>query len=1081
MQTRFLVLFFLFVFPFGECLKAQNLNTGFGKNRVQFHNDFKNWWSYETENFIVYWYGKGRNVAKTVIQMAEMDHDEIQGIMEHRFNNKIEIVVYLDVTDMKQTNIGSEGVFENKTGQTKIVGNKMFVSFDGNHQNLRTKIREGVATVYLNSMLFGSNLQEIVQNAVLLNVPDWYKQGLVAYIGSYWDFEKEDELRDILERDERYWDFEKLSTDFPEIAGHSLWYYIDQNYGKSSISNILYLTRINRNLENSFLYVLGNYFDTTIEEWRSFYKQYYADETQAFTESRENLPIKLSNKDYQPISQIKVSPDGKQLIYVYNDLGKYWIKLRDLESEKEKTLFKYGYKNGFQEPDYNYPLVAWHPSKNEISFVYEDRDVIKLKKMNLDSGEKDQQIIPDVFQRIYSIDYWTDKDYIYSAAVDGFSDLFLYKSKTRESEAITEDFYDDLDARVVEINGDRGILFSSNRPDNILYEQQLDTILPISKFDVFFYNFDKNDKRLNRLTFTPNINERQAILGKDNSISFLNYSFGLKNHFAKDFSSEDNGQAKSNVHRNIILHETVPSIDTYFYMAYANGAYSLFADNSTVRSVNPYTTPIGKFYSPTPIVIEERAVEKEDVEELLDGYLFQSEFEDPANLEEIEDSKRRKNVLGSNISIDPTFSDENKIVQPFNSARAVSARKRFRLDNFTTKMDNDILFNGLESYAGEDKSLNQNPLGVLLKANVLDLFEDHSIEGGVRIPTTFNGSEYFLVYENRKKRIDQTFALYRRSQLQNLDETQTPVQRTKRLSYIALFQAKYPFDLYRSLRLTTSLRFDRLFYQSSDAISFNQPVEDEKRVSLRAEYIFDSSRELDINILQGTRYKIYGEAINRFNLKVVDGFDFKLSSGFTSVLGYDARHYINFGKFSVLALRSAGAFSMGSEKMLYYLGGVENWLFPSFDDNIPVNNDASFSYKVLAPQMRGFKNNARNGGSYLLGNIELRVPIFKHLFSRQISSSFLRNFQVVLFYDLGTAWYGLTPYSDENPLNSLTLDDTDVVQVTVKYFRDPLIMGFGPGIRSSLFGYFVKLDYAWGLETRNLLDPMLYFSFGKDF
>lgn len=154
-------------------VNAQSINTEFGKNRVQYHDDFNNWWQYETENFITYWYGKGRFIAQPVIQMAEMDHDAIQKVLEHRMNDKIEIIVYVDISDLKQSNIGTEETFTNKTGETKIVGNKMFVYFDGNHHNLRQKIKEGIPTVYFNNMLFGSNLQEIIQNAVLMNIPDW--------------------------------------------------------------------------------------------------------------------------------------------------------------------------------------------------------------------------------------------------------------------------------------------------------------------------------------------------------------------------------------------------------------------------------------------------------------------------------------------------------------------------------------------------------------------------------------------------------------------------------------------------------------------------------------------------------------------------------------------------------------------------------------------------------------------------------------------------------------------------------------------------------------------------------------------
>jgi len=62
---------------------AQVANVEFGKNRIQHHDDFDQWLQYETANFVTYWYGKARNVGQATVQLAELDHDEIQGIRLH--------------------------------------------------------------------------------------------------------------------------------------------------------------------------------------------------------------------------------------------------------------------------------------------------------------------------------------------------------------------------------------------------------------------------------------------------------------------------------------------------------------------------------------------------------------------------------------------------------------------------------------------------------------------------------------------------------------------------------------------------------------------------------------------------------------------------------------------------------------------------------------------------------------------------------------------------------------------------------------------------------------------------------------
>ena len=109
---------------------------------------------------------------------------------------------------------------------------------------------------------------------------------------------------------------------------------------------------------------------------------------------------------------------------------------------------------------------------------------------------------------------------------------------------------------------------------------------------------------------------------------------------------------------------------------------------------------------------------------------------------------------------------------------------------------------------------------------------------------------------------------------------------------MGLYQLKYPFDIYRSVRATGMLRFDKYLQLSTENNSFASAHENEKRISLRLEYIYDNTHDAALNIKHGTRYKFYTEVINNFNLEFIDGFNFDASKGFTGIIGFDARHYL---------------------------------------------------------------------------------------------------------------------------------------------------------------------------------------------
>lgn len=1140
---------------------GQTTQTEFGKNRVQFHNFFAEWSQYESRNFITYWYGEGRLIGQAVVQMAEYDFYEIQGILEHRMNDKIEIIVYTDLTDLKQSNIGSEEAFMNSGGQTKIVGNKMFVFFNGNHNDLRRQVREGVASVYLNAMLFGSNLQEIVQNAVMMNLPEWFKEGLISYVGEEWNTTLDNQLRDMFQAG-KYEDFEAFAEANPKLAGHSLWYYISQHYGHSTVSNLLYLTRINRSIESGFLYVLGNTYFKTIADWQNFFqKRYEGDVLGTAKASAKELTIK--NKRNLPISQVKISPDGLKIAYVTNEIGRQRVWVQEIATGHRKLIFKSGSRNAIQATDYNYPLLAWSPTNMELAVVYEKRDIVKLLRYNVLTKERTLDEIPTQFQRIYSLDYASPNDLLFSAAVRGQSDLFLYFTLNRQAQRLTTDIWDDLDASFVQVRGQRGILFSSNRPDSLNMPVVLDSVLPIQTFDIFYLNLDSISFRatgeLVQVTHTPHANERQPMAIDTTWFSFISDETGIYNrktgyledyihHFENVIVFKDGTEMR--LHADSLIGEKLDSValaqvdsvweDTIIKQRAVNHFTSNYTYNIQEQSKarrssrfvetqqeggrthvyvgetkpDEIVSPILSNYQkkkvqvkeiPTPKIeppkdnkLEEVGTEPIDVSELpierqdtgkidIDNYLFQSEFDDdevpirntPTKKQPDKKPEPSTEVVQPLLYV-PVAQEENakQKLQEFRSSRIIPYRLKFRTDYVTTQLDNGMLFDGLNSYSGVPQDFGYPPPGILLKANFKDLLEDYEFEGGVRVPTSFNGAEYFLTYHDKKKRLDKRYSAYYRRLRFTLDNTPPPIKYDNRI-FLTQYQLRYPLDIFTSLRATATLRLDNSTLLATDTITLGAPDLKEQRVGIKGEYVFDNTLDVALNVKNGTRYKIFAEVVKRLQVDIGENPQFKANEGFMTIVGADFRHYQRLLKWSVLASRLAGATSFGSEKILYMLGGTDNWMFPQFDDQIPLPSNGDFAYRTIATNARGFKLNARNGNSYAIFNTELRMPIFRYMFPSS-QSNFVRNFQLVGFFDAGTAWEGINPFDDQSPLNTWTKND-DFVTIKVNYFRDPIIFGYGTGIRTLLFGYMVRLDYAWGVETRVVQSPKLHFSIGMDF
>src|ERR1035437_7071645 len=215
------------------------LTQEFGKSRVQYQPFY--WIYYGFDRYQVYLYEGCQDIAKYVSYRTEYHLKDLEKKLDHQIDDKLQILVYSNQGDFRQTNLGlSTDVTTNTGGTTKIVGTKMSVYFTGNHAELDRQIRAGIAEVLVNDLMYGGRTRDIIRNSALLVVPDWFKDGLISYLSEPWNTDLDNQINDGITND-RYFNFNNLSSKENTIAGHALWHYIADTYGESSIANILYM------------------------------------------------------------------------------------------------------------------------------------------------------------------------------------------------------------------------------------------------------------------------------------------------------------------------------------------------------------------------------------------------------------------------------------------------------------------------------------------------------------------------------------------------------------------------------------------------------------------------------------------------------------------------------------------------------------------------------------------------------------------------------------------------------------------------------------------------------------------------
>jgi hypothetical protein len=119
-----------------------------------------------------------------------------------------------------------------------------------------------------------------------------------------------------------------------------------------------------------------------------------------------------------------------------------------------------------------------------------------------------------------------------------------------------------------------------------------------------------------------------------------------------------------------------------------------------------------------------------------------------------------------------------------------------------------------------------------------------------------------------------------------------------------------------------------------------------------------------------------------------------------------------------------------------------------------------------------------NGNNNIVINSEFRLPLLSTFINRPINNAFLRNLQLVQFTDLGAAWNGQFKQLSR-PYEVYGLPPVQVIIKTGGV--GPFVGGYGFGARSTLLGYFLRVDAGWPMGGFFKGKPMWYFALGIDF
>jgi hypothetical protein len=1069
----------------------------FGKNRVQ-RQPF-NWTYFDFEKYRVYSYAGGGGLAKYISVAADREIRNLSQRLDFFPDDKINILVFNNQEDFKQSNIGiSLGETAGNTGGTsRSLGDKVFVFFNGSLAEMEVQLRYNLAELYVKNILNEGSLREMLRSSLAENLPEWYVKGLASFLSKGWNAEMDNYLYDML----KFGDFDKLNRlkgAQAERAGHAFWFYLADIYGESVIPNILYMTKITHSIDNAILIVLGTGFNSLLQELTETHqRRIYLSRDSARTSRIQNNSVVRKYHPEKKYFHAAISSDGKKAAWVENELSKYKVYVSEDPFNKKKKILRLGYLLE-QVPDHNYPLLRFHPSAPLLFMVYEKKDQLVIHTYDWEEKKHNMRYLPG-FEKINAFSFSPDgKKMVISGVRKGKpqSDIFVFTLNNSGLEAITNDCWDDADPVFL---GPDKIIFSSNRKEDTLRKVDDENYLakqPL-EHDLYMARYLGKNIALIRITQTPQVDERKPSAYKNN-ILYVSNENGIYNLYKARFDSTIayvdttehyryffNPSAIENTDRNL-LDYTLSSDKSGVLLGttHYNGKDFIFIKKIDTNSLvkKPLNTwfknmPKPASFSPhyynsstsnlKPKVQEEAPSDDKNQKGLnFNNYVFSDDTTLKKKM--FGDAPDKKDTLKK-----PTHSDQIKI--PIQQNYYVTFYKDF----ISTQLDRSYLGANYQRFSfGYPIYLNPD-FNILNKIGFSDLMEDHQLIGAFRFSNigelfTYGGwnNEVLISYENRKKLFDHKITVHRQH-LSGVD-LESGFYPFRTGIHSISYTLKYPFNPVLSLRGTGFVRHDRTNYFNVNNASARERFFSENYAGARIELVFDNSREIQLNILRGMRWKIWTEFWNPFHK----------TGSYLSTSGADFRTYVPIHRNFIWANRLAVGNSLGTDRLIFYLGGVDNWLNPGFNSGISIYKPEQYQFQTLATNLRGFDQNIRNGNNFAVWNTELRWPIFSYLSKRPIKSEFIKHFQLVGFFDMGAAWWGWEPLSNENTDNiNIYVQGSNLtpILVIINNQKDPLVAGYGWGMRSKLFGYFVRLDFARGIENLKIQRRIIYLSLTTDF
>ena len=301
--------------------KAGSIELAYGRVHLNFNS---------SDSDIV----QNKPFVDSLFRIAELNYHELEGLLGYKSSLQFTATIYNDINDYHEALKVNAVWLERISGTVNYSQEYNYPIYANcNYDQIRSQFIYSISHFVFHEFLLGISVRQKLSQTGSHSIPNWFLQGLGAYLASGWNANSADEYA-FYECKGGFKSPNQIVPMGAQVYGKKIWRDLFQTYGKSVVSTMMFVLKYTGNAESAIEYVTGKSFDAWDKERLSGQNQPLG--TPINTEI--DLPLK-----YRSIPIKKIVKHNEKLAIQWFTPGLFKVSMYNSISKKLYDVISYEY------------------------------------------------------------------------------------------------------------------------------------------------------------------------------------------------------------------------------------------------------------------------------------------------------------------------------------------------------------------------------------------------------------------------------------------------------------------------------------------------------------------------------------------------------------------------------------------------------------------------------------------------------------------------------------------------------------------------------------------------------------------